>query len=100
MCAKTKVVLSAALVLSLCGTVMANDSGENHQDGGNAVGGGGHAAFAKQSHAVNHRVKNSLTAEHEAASFDTWLPSHRGKPTPPGVRRAPNPLEKSDDFFW
>jgi short-subunit dehydrogenase len=30
--------LSAALVLALCGTVMANDSGENHQDdGGNKV---------------------------------------------------------------
>ena len=33
-----KIALSAALVLSLCGTVMANDSGENHQDNTNATG--------------------------------------------------------------
>jgi hypothetical protein len=103
MCAKTKIALAAALILGLCGTVMANDSGENHQDGGDAIRGGGHAAFAKhvvQSHSVNHHVKNSFTLGHEAASFDTWLPSQRGKPTPPVVRPAPNPFEKSDDFFW
>jgi len=35
---KTTVALSVALFLGLCGTVMANDSGENHQDGGNATG--------------------------------------------------------------
>jgi hypothetical protein len=45
-----KIALSAALVLALCGTVMANDSGENHQDdGGNKV---------VQSQVVNHHVKN------------------------------------------
>ena len=33
-----KIAISAALVLTLCGTVMANDSGENHQDNTNATG--------------------------------------------------------------
>jgi hypothetical protein len=71
---KAKIALSAALLLSLCGTVMANDSGENHQDGGNEVGpnpymtfsqpyrtsSGGKEAFAKysvQQHVVNPHVK-------------------------------------------
>jgi hypothetical protein len=73
MSTKTMVALSAALFLGLCGTVMAGDSGENHQDGGNATGpnpfmtfsgesyrGGGNAAFAKQvvqPRVVNPRVK-------------------------------------------
>jgi len=35
---RTKIALSFALFLGLCGTVMANDSGENHQGGGNEVG--------------------------------------------------------------
>ena len=69
-----KIALSAALVLALCGTVMANDSGENHQDGGNETGpnpymtfstpsrafNGGNAAFAM--HAVpHHSVKHHQT---------------------------------------
>jgi hypothetical protein len=70
---KTKVPLSVALFLGLCGTVMAGDSGENHQDGGNATGpnpfmtisgeshrGGGNDAFAQhvvQLHVVSHHVK-------------------------------------------
>jgi hypothetical protein len=69
---KTRIALAAALVLGLCGTVMANDSGENHQDGGNEVGPnpfmtfngqsyrGGNEAFAQRlvpTHAVKHRVK-------------------------------------------
>jgi hypothetical protein len=72
MCVKTKVALSAALFLGLCGTVMASDSGENHQDGGNAVGpnpymtfrgetyrGGGDQAFAK--HLVQHHAVDAHT---------------------------------------
>jgi hypothetical protein len=31
-------IVSLAVFLSLFGAAMANDSGENHQDGGNAVG--------------------------------------------------------------
>jgi hypothetical protein len=68
MSTKTKVALSAALLLGLCGAVMANDSGENHQDGGNELGpnpymtfspphrtfNGGKEAFAKYS--VRHHV--------------------------------------------
>ena len=69
---KAKITLSAALLLSLCGTVMANDSGENHQDGGNEVGPnpfmtfngqtyrGGNEAFAQHlvpTHAMKHHVK-------------------------------------------
>lgn len=69
MSVRTMIGLSFALFFSLCGTVMANDSGENHQDGGNAVGpnpymtfngesyrGAGNAAFAK--HLVQHHVLN------------------------------------------
>jgi hypothetical protein len=33
-----KIALSAVLFLALCGTVMASDSGENHQDNTNATG--------------------------------------------------------------
>jgi hypothetical protein len=36
---KAKIALSAAFFLGFCGAVMANDnSGENHQDGGNETG--------------------------------------------------------------
>ena len=35
---RTKIALSFALILGLCGAAMANDSGENHQDGGNSTG--------------------------------------------------------------
>jgi hypothetical protein len=67
-----KIALSAALVLALCGTVMASDSGENHQDNTNAAGANpfmtfsgpdrtfGRAAFAQypmQHQVVNHHVK-------------------------------------------
>jgi hypothetical protein len=72
MSTKTTIALAAALMLGLCGTVMANDSGENHMDGGNEVGPnpymtfsgqsyrGGNAAFAQrvvQPHAAKYRVK-------------------------------------------
>jgi hypothetical protein len=72
MSTKTKVALSVALLLGLCGTVMAGDSGENHQDGGNSTGPnpfmtfsgeshrGGNDAFAQhvvRLHVVNHHVK-------------------------------------------
>jgi len=67
---KTKIALSAAFFLGFCGAVMANDSGENHQDGGNSVGpnpymtfssparafNGGTAAFAM--HPLPHSVKH------------------------------------------
>jgi hypothetical protein len=71
---RTKIALSFALILGLSGAAMANDSGENHQDGGNSVGanpfmpefntpvshGGantyGYSAFA-QSHVVHRHVK-------------------------------------------
>jgi hypothetical protein len=66
------IALSAALVLALCGTVMASDSGENHQDNTNTTGSNplmtlngpdrtfGRGAFAQypmQHQAVNHHVK-------------------------------------------
>lgn len=69
---KTKIAFAAALMLGLCGTVMAADSGENHQDGGNEVGPnpfmtfsgqsfrGGNEAFAQhmvRPHVANHHVK-------------------------------------------
>jgi hypothetical protein len=70
MCAK-KIALSAALVLALCGTVMASDSGENHQDNTNTgsasvmtfsgpdrtFGRGAFAQFPMQHQVVNHHVK-------------------------------------------
>jgi hypothetical protein len=72
---KAKIALSAAFFLGFCGAVMANDnSGENHQDGGNETGpnpymtfstpsrafNGGNAAFAM--HAVpHHSVKHHQT---------------------------------------
>jgi hypothetical protein len=73
MCTKAKIALSLALLLGLGGAVMANDSGENHQDGGNSVGpnpymtfstpsrafSGGNAAFAMQRvphHSVKHQT--------------------------------------------
>lgn len=67
-----KIALSAALVLALCGTVMASDSGENHQDNTNATGPNpfmtfngpdktfGSATFAQypmQRQVVHHHVK-------------------------------------------
>jgi hypothetical protein len=64
-----KIALSAALVLALCGTVMANDSGENHQDNTNATGSNpfmtfsgpdrtfGSAAFAQ--YPMQHQVMKS-----------------------------------------
>jgi hypothetical protein len=67
-----KIALSAALVLALSGTVMASDSGENHQDNTNATGPNslmtfsgpdrtfGRGAFAQypmQHQVVTHRVK-------------------------------------------
>jgi hypothetical protein len=67
-----KIALSAAVVLTLCGTVMASDSGENHQDNTNATGPNpfmtfigpdrtfGRGAFARyptQHQIVNHSVK-------------------------------------------
>jgi hypothetical protein len=72
MFAEPKIVLSAALVLALCGTVMASDSGENHQDNANATGPNpfmtfsgpdrsfGREAFARhpmQHEVVNHHAK-------------------------------------------
>jgi hypothetical protein len=103
MCVRTKLALSAAFVLTLCGTIFANDRGENHQDGGNAVRGGGHAAFMTNvghSHALNHHVKSSLTPEHEGALFDSGPPNHGRKPALFDLPLAPNPFQKSDDFVW
>jgi hypothetical protein len=69
---KTKIALAAALVLGLGGAAMANDSGENHQDGGNSVGSNpfmpefstrassGSSAFGSypvQQRVVHHHVK-------------------------------------------
>ena len=74
---KAKIALSAAFFLGFCGAVMANDnSGENHQDGGNETGpnpymtfsgarsrafNGGNAAFAMHPvphHSVKHHQTN------------------------------------------
>jgi hypothetical protein len=70
---KTLGIITAAIFLSLCGTVMAADSGENHQDDTNATGpnpymtfsapiyrGGYHAMALQppaQHHVVNHHAK-------------------------------------------
>jgi hypothetical protein len=100
---KTKIVLSAALVLTLCGTVFANDSDEDHQDDRDAVLGGRHATFTANvghSHALNHHVKSSLTPEFEGALFETKPPNHGRKPALLYFHLTPNPFERSDDFVW
>jgi hypothetical protein len=63
---KTLSIITAAIFLGLSGAAMANDSGENHQDGGNSVGRNpfmpefttpaspGYSAFG--SYPVQHRV--------------------------------------------
>ena len=69
---KTITTMTVAIVLS-CGTAMAHDSGDNHQDNTNATGpnpfmtfsgggynGSGYRAFAEQPahhHPVHHHVK-------------------------------------------
>jgi|HubBroStandDraft_6_1064221.scaffolds.fasta_scaffold446069_2 hypothetical protein len=103
MCVKTKIALSAAFVLTLSGMAFANDSGESHQDGGNAVRGGGHAALmanVERRHAPNHHVKSSPTPEPEGALFDNGPLNHGRKPTLLDPHPTPNPFEKSDDFVW
>jgi hypothetical protein len=71
---KTLSIITVAILLGLCGTAMANDSGENHQDNTNATGpnpymtfsdpyrtfSGGKEAFAMHPvhrHIVRHHVE-------------------------------------------
>jgi hypothetical protein len=70
MFAKTKIALSAALVLALCGTVMASDSGENHQDGGNATGPNPYMTFSGENHrgAGSDTFAKYLVQHHVATS--------------------------------
>ena len=103
MCVKMKLALTAGFVLTLCGTVFANDSVENHQDGGNAVRGDGHAALAANvghRHALNHHVKSGPTPEPEGTLFDSGRLNHGRNPTLLQSHPAPSPFDKSDDFVW
>jgi len=51
---KAKIALSAAFFLGFCGAVMANDnSGENHQDGGNETGPNPFMTFSSPARAFN-----------------------------------------------
>jgi hypothetical protein len=103
MCVKMQIALSAAFVLTLCGTVFANDSVENHQDGGNAVQGGGHVALVANvghRHALNHRIQSSATSKPEGALFDSGRLSHGRNTTLLDSHPAPSPFDKSDDFVW
>ena len=103
MCVKMQLAISVAFVVTLCGTVFANDSVENHQDGGNAVQSGGHVAFvanAGHRHALYQHVKSGPTPEPEGTLFDNGRLNHGRNPTLLDSHPAPSPFDKSDDFVW
>lgn len=64
-----KIALSAGLVLALCGTVMASDSGENHQDNTNATGPNPFVTFRGPDRTFGRGAFAQYPKQHEVVNY-------------------------------